>query len=506
LFWFAAVRLAAVGFAVVGFAVVARRLSTEHRLGVSRPFDGTPRPSTQASNVLPIGATPPGGTDLASLTGVRSGKRSYYREFRRSSERLEVAVRSLDQISLALVRTVEGPRALLTAVLYAAAEHLQARWLVLAVADHALPGARPRFLAVDSNGRLADHEDHLPAHVRAGLDRLRHHPPLHAESDREGYVTVPMTIDGQPVGGIAGQSGLDYSPEPMDLSVVRILVNQAAVALHSAYLYHSSLLAQTRAEQLTVEASQHARDLAARSQELQSAQQLLTAARERETLDAERHRISRELHDSVTQYVLSAGMAVDVCRSELERLGPEYAAMVERLGDARDLTQHAVGQLRTAIYALNRATDDETPVLPRLLEQACTLHTRPGLAVDLRLEGSPVPMPVAAEQSLSRVAGEALFNVSAHSGASRCVVRLSYRWDAVRLTVDDDGTGDPAVLRTLLRVAAVGDVDGRHRGLVNMAARAEELGGVFTMTRSRLGGVRTQVKVPLRTRHGEGPA
>jgi signal transduction histidine kinase len=471
---------------------------------VTRPFDSGSRAPRPVGGPLPIGATPPGGTDLASLTGVRSGKRSYYREFRRSSERLEVAVRSLDQISLALVRTVEGPRALLTAVLHAAAEHLQAHWLVLAVADHALPGARPRFLAVDGQGRLHDDEASLPPHVLVWLRRLREAPPARAESDREGCVVVPMTIDGHPVGGIAGQSGLEYLPEPMDLSVVRILVNQAAVALHGAFLYHSSIALQTRAEQLSVEASQHARDLAARSQELQSAQQLLSAARDRETLDGERHRIARELHDSVTQYVLSAGMAVDVCRSEIERSGPGNDSLLSRLQDARDLTQHAVGQLRAAIYALNHAADEETPVLPRLLEQACTLHSRPGLVVDLRLEGSPVPMPVTCEQSLARIAGEALFNVSAHSSAERCLVRLSYGRDVVRLTVDDDGTGDPAVLRTLLRVAAAGDVDGRHRGLVNMATRAEELGGAFSMQRSRLGGVRTVVKVPIRARGGRG--
>jgi len=456
-----------------------------------------------AGSHLPIGATPPGGADLASLTGVRSGKRSYYREFRRSSERLEVAVRSLDQISLALVRTVEGPRALLTAVLHAAAEHLQAHWLVLAVADHALPGARPRFLAVDRHGRLYDDEATLPSHVLAWLRRRREAPPAHAESDLQGRLVVPMMIDGQPVGGIAGQAGLDHQPEPMDLSVVRILVNQAAVALHSAFLHHSSVALRSRAEQLTVEASQHARDLAVRSQELQSAQALLSAARDRETLDAERHRIARELHDSVTQYVLSAGMAVDVCRSELERLGPAFDGVLGRLQEARDLTQHAVGQLRAAIYALNHTTDSRTPVLPRLLEQACTLHSRPGLVVDLRLEGSPVAMPVTAEQSLARLAGEALFNVSVHSGADRCVVRLSYGREAVRLTVDDDGTGDPAALRTLLRVAAAGDVDGRHRGLVNMAARAEELGGTFSLQRSRLGGVRTVVKVPIRARDAD---
>jgi len=63
--------------------------------------------------------------------------------------------------------------------------------------------------------------------------------------------------------------------------------------------------------------------------------------------------------------------------------------------------------------------------------------------------------------------------------------------------VDDDGNGDPAALRTLLRVEAAGDLDGRHRGLVNMATRADELGGTFRLRRSRLGGVRALVEIPV---------
>lgn len=436
-------------------------------------------------------------TDLASLTGVRSGKSTYYREFRRSSERLEAAVSSLDQISVALVRTVEGPRALLTAVVQAAAAHLQARWVVLAVADDALQEARPRFLGVDDRGRLADAEDRLPAEALPWLNLLRTNPPDQADADQGGLVVVPMTIDGVPVGGIAGRSADPGLTEPLDLSVLRILVNQAAVALHSASLYHSSLALRSRADQLTQEASQHARDLAVRSKELRSAQQLLSAAREREALDAERHRIARELHDSVTQYVLSAGMIVDVASSELDAPGAAPEDLAERLRAARDLTQHAVGQLRAAIYALNQVGERDAPLLPRLLEQACALHSRPGLVVDLRLEGPPVALPATAEQSLARLVGEALFNVSVHSGAGRCVVRLSYGAKGIRLTIDDDGSGDPAALRTLLSVEAAGDVDGRHRGLINMASRAEELGGTFALRRSRLGGVRTLVEIPL---------
>lgn len=436
--------------------------------------------------------------DLASLTGMRSSKSSYYREYRRSSERLESTLRSLDQISVAVVRTAEGPRALLTAVVQAAAAHLQAHWVVLAVADDALPQARPRFLGVDACGQLSDVEDGFEPQAREWLHILRSSTPEEPCVDEAGLVVVPMTIDGIPVGGIAGLASDPELTEPLDVSVLRILVNQAAVALHSASLYHSSRALRTRADQLTAEASRHAHDLAIRNEELRSAQELLNAAQQREALDAERHRIARELHDSVTQYVLSAGMIVDVASSELASRSDELTEVAERLRGARDLTQHAVGQLRSAIYALNRVPERQAPQLPRLLERACQLHSRPGLLVELRLEGSPVALPAGGDQSLATLVGEALFNVSSHSGATRAVVRLSYQQNEIRLTIDDDGTGNPAALRTQLSVASAGDVDGSHRGLVNMASRAQELGGVFRLRRSRLGGLRTLVEVPIR--------
>ena len=86
-------------------------------------------------------------SDLAALTGVRSGKWSYYRAYVRSDERMQRAVRAMDSISRALVRTVEGPRGLLEEVARAAAAHLDAEWTLLALADGHLRGARPRFLA-----------------------------------------------------------------------------------------------------------------------------------------------------------------------------------------------------------------------------------------------------------------------------------------------------------------------------------------------------------------------
>ena len=92
-----------------------------------------PRPTSSSCSWPPCDVGTTGRTrmsprrqrpDLATLTGVRSGKTSYYRAYVRSDERMQRAVRAMDSISRALVRTVEGPRGLLEEVARAAAAHL----------------------------------------------------------------------------------------------------------------------------------------------------------------------------------------------------------------------------------------------------------------------------------------------------------------------------------------------------------------------------------------------
>jgi signal transduction histidine kinase len=65
------------------------------------------------------------------------------------------------------------------------------------------------------------------------------------------------------------------------------------------------------------------------------------------------------------------------------------------------------------------------------------------------------------------------------------------------LSVSDNGTGDPAQLRRALRLSCASDLSGQHRGLANMLALAEELGGVLSIRRSRSGGVFLRLDIPL---------
>jgi len=441
--------------------------------------------------------------DLATLTGVRSGKTSYYRAYVRSDERMERAVRAMDSISRALVRTVEGPRGLLEEVVRAAAAHLNAEWTVLALADGRLQGARPRFLAGNAAGEPTLDEADLPSAVRRELEAIRA-GLVRPVTEPTGWVRVPMTLEGRTIGSLVAQHRLEVDPEPGDLSVLRILANQAAVSLHTSEQYQAGLALHQRAQRLHDETSAQARDLAERTAELRQVEERLLLAHQRELVDGERHRIARELHDSVTQYVLSAGMAVEVARGDAEGLGRPGAQILERLTTAKKLSQEAVDQLRRAIYALHQPHRETVSSLPELLQEVALQH-KPHLQVQLRVEGDVVRLPDDADHEMARTVGEALFNVATHAQASRAIVRLRYRPDRLTLSVADDGTGDPVDLSRKLRLERATMVDGRHRGLVNMETRVGDLGGTLAFRRARLGGVRVEIRVPLPLRSAARP-
>ena len=119
------------------------------------------------------------------------------------------------------------------------------------------------------------------------------------------------------------------------------------------------------------------------------------------------------------------------------------------------------------------------------------------LRVEVRIGGTPVPLPAEHEQSLFRIAGEALFNTAMHAAASRAMVRLAYQDDRVRLSISDDGGASPEEIRRTLRAAVLRGPSGDHRGLVNMNSRAQEMGGALRFRRSRIGGLQVLVDVPL---------
>ncbi len=430
--------------------------------------------------------------DLARLTGLRSGKGSFYPELRVTAQRLHRTVTALDTISRALVRTTEGPENLVRAVAEAARTHLDAEWVLLALADGALPEASVRHLIVDSDGvvyafeGLSEARDPGPDLPDAVLNRLNdilrgQLAQFRSPVIESRHAHVPIELDGDVIGAFAAWTPTHRTLDDTDAVVMRILAGQTAVALQNSALFTKSLALLAQSE--------------AHNAELLATQRELGAAQRHQVLDSERHRIARELHDSVAQTVLSAGMQIQVCRSEIDGLtGREDLG--ERLDLAKDLTRSASEQLRSAIYALNQPGDDaHRSSLAEMLAQLATVHMPEDLRVSLRVAGPRVELPGEVEHALLRIAGEALFNTAMHGNATRAQLRLTYSELGVSLAIAD-GTGDPAKMRLILQLAEATDVDGRHRGLANMRARAGEHGGTFEVHRARIGGVRVVARIP----------
>ncbi|AFM20076.1 signal transduction histidine kinase (plasmid) [Mycolicibacterium chubuense NBB4] len=447
--------------------------------------------------------------DLDRLTGVRSGKGTFYPQFRATTQRLERVVHALDAISRALVQTVDGPEKLVRAVADAARIHLEADWVLLALADGALPDAHPRHLILDNEGiaysfeGLAGTKDpsgHTPDLVLDRLlDILRGQlAQFRLPVIENHHAHVPIELDGDVVGAFAAWTAGHRVLDGTDGIVMRILSSQTAVALQNSALFQQSQVLLADSERACAVASRHASDLAARNVELLATQRELDAAQRHQLLDCERHRIARELHDSVAQCVLSAGMQIEVCRSEAEEqlVDKGGRALFERLDVAKELTRSAVEQLRSAIYTLNHRSDAQRSSLPEMLAQLANVHMPDDLRVTLHVTGAAVELRSGVEHALLRIAGEALFNTAMHGSASRAIVRLAYKPTSVSLSIADDGIGDPEKLRMLLRLADGPDVDGHHRGLANMVARAREHGGTLAVRRSRMGGIQLLATVP----------
>ena len=109
-----------------------------------------------------------------------------------------------------------------------------------------------------------------------------------------------------------------------------------------------------------------------------------------------------------------------------------------------------------------------------------------GIAVDVRVDGEPRPVPAGVGLAVYRIAQEALTNVIKHAGGAHASVLLRYTDDAMLLEIRDDG---PA---TGFTTAAGG------HGLVGMRERAAVHGGELTAGPDPHGGFVVTARLPAK--------
>ncbi len=198
-------------------------------------------------------------------------------------------------------------------------------------------------------------------------------------------------------------------------------------------------------------------------------------------LAEDRERIARDLHDTVIQRLFATGMSL---QGSIRLVRSDPDAAVERIEGAVDDLDLTVKHIRTAIFGLEVTRPDRDSTRSRILALVHEAVGPLGFEPRVLLDG-PVDTGMRPETANELIATlrEALSNVARHARASRVEVEDVFA-DDVRLTVLDDGVGPP-----------VADAP-RGKGLANMAARAEKLGGTFSLGPAEPTGTRLEWRVP----------
>lgn len=195
----------------------------------------------------------------------------------------------------------------------------------------------------------------------------------------------------------------------------------------------------------------------------------------------ERAHLAQELHDSVTQALFSMTMTAGAARRLLEQGRPGVETKLDELSE---LARDALIEMRSLIFELRPGNLAEEGFEPALRKHVTAIQGRTGLIVRLDVDPALGRLPAALEGALYRIAQEAIHNVVKHAGAREVQVRVTRLPGEVRMDVRDDGTGFEAQRR------------GDGLGLPGMAARAERLGGKFSVASSPGRGTTVSVVMP----------
>lgn len=203
--------------------------------------------------------------------------------------------------------------------------------------------------------------------------------------------------------------------------------------------------------------------------------------------EEERARLSRELHDGVSQLLVSAKLVLETALNRLVQVPGDGAAVAPVLGMALNRLDTVFREVRRVAHNLRPALLDDLGLQAALEHLAREMQDAGSLAITVTRRGEPVPMTEDAATALYRIAQEALTNVERHAHARSVQVTLAYAGAGVALTVEDDGTG--------FDVARMQHDPRRGIGLRNLRERIAALGGDFDIA-SGAAGTRITARLP----------
>lgn len=203
----------------------------------------------------------------------------------------------------------------------------------------------------------------------------------------------------------------------------------------------------------------------------------------------EREHLARELHDSIGQVLGFASLKTEAARKLLA--DGKLAKADDQLARLGDIMAEAHADVRETILNLRSAPTAERPFFSALQAYLDGFRQNYGVRVECSI-GPQVDASVLASETqmqLFRIVQEAFSNVRKHADADCLWLSFEREDRLVRVRIRDNGRGfDPQ------QVAATA---GSHLGLGFMAERAEQMGGVLSVTSVPGEGTCVEVQVPV---------
>jgi signal transduction histidine kinase len=190
------------------------------------------------------------------------------------------------------------------------------------------------------------------------------------------------------------------------------------------------------------------------------------ATSEQLAVSRERNRLARELHDTLAHTLSALSVQLEAVDSAWDHT-PERARNL--LHKSLASTRSGLTETRRALQALRASPLEDLGLTHALRSLAESSAARVGAQLDLQLPEDVGNVAPDVEQTIYRIAQEALSNLSKHSQATEVALSLVRYDNHLLLDIRDNGRGfDPAQV----------EIPG-HYGLSGMRERAELVGGAL---------------------------
>lgn len=180
----------------------------------------------------------------------------------------------------------------------------------------------------------------------------------------------------------------------------------------------------------------------------------------------ERKRVSTELHDGISQLLVSANYSLDIASAKTKK----NSGAQKSIDQSIQTISNAITEVRRISIALRPSILDDVGLAAALKSIGTDFETQTGIKTKVSAEHIGNVLDDREKTSVFRVAQEALANIAKHSNATDVKVRLMKRDGEVTLQITDNGDGTEP--KSNNRVFS-------GMGLRNMQERIESHDGIF---------------------------